>query len=183
MTTFTTEDRILAQRLPIIYLDMDDVVADWIPEARAIVNRDWTYGSERVSEADWNKVKAKTRFYRDLPLKTGAHELVEFCKAAVATGLASDLRFLTALPRGNDVPYAVYDKVRWADRHFPGIPMLIGPYSQDKWQHCVPGDILVDDRVSNCEEWQRAGGHAHIYKTWEACEPWLKQTLNPTLKL
>lgn len=167
----------------IIYLDMDDVVADWIPAARAIVNRDWTYGSDQVSAEDWNKVKAKTRFYRDLPLKTGAHELVAFCKDAVASGLADDLRFLTALPHGNDVPYAVYDKVHWADRHFPGIPMLIGPYSKDKWQHCTPGDILIDDRISNCEEWTRAGGQAHIYRTWEGCKPWLEQILDPMHKL
>ena len=69
MTTFTTEDRIAA--LPLIYLDMDDVVADWMATARAIVNRNWEYG-ERIPESDWNKVKAKERFYRDLPLKAGA---------------------------------------------------------------------------------------------------------------
>jgi 5'(3')-deoxyribonucleotidase len=166
----------------ILYLDMDDVVADWMQSARDIVKRNWNYG-ERIPDSDWDKVKAKMRFYRDLPLKTGANELVEFCRDAVADGLAEDLRFLTALPHGNDVPYAVYDKVRWADRYFPGIPMLIGPYSKDKWQHCKPGDILIDDRVSNCEEWIAAGGHAHIYRTWEGCRPWLEQTLNPMLKL
>jgi hypothetical protein len=142
------------------------------------VNRDWTYGSERVSDEDWNKVKAKKRFYRDLPLKTGAHELVAYCRDAVVQGLATDLFFLTALPHGNDVPFAVYDKVHWADRYFPGIPMLIGPYSGDKWRHCTPGDILIDDRVSNCTEWRSAGGLSHIYKTWEECEPWLEQILN-----
>ena len=74
MTTFTTEDRIAA--LPLIYLDMDDVVADWMVTARAIVNRNWEYG-ERIPAEDWDKVKAKERFYRDLPLKPGAHELVQ----------------------------------------------------------------------------------------------------------
>ena len=163
----------------IIYLDMDDVVADWMPAARAIVNRNWEYG-ERIPESDWEKVKAKKRFYRDLPVKPGAEELVEFCKEAVRSGLADDLYFLTALPHGNDVPFAVYDKVHWCDLNFPGIPMFIGPFSHDKWQHCKPGDILIDDRVSNCEEWTRQGGHSHIYRTWEACKPWLTQILTNT---
>ena len=160
----------------IIYLDMDDVVADWMPAARAIVNRNWNYG-ERIPDSDWNKVKAKARFYRDLPLKPGAHDLVEFCRNAVSMELADELRFLTALPHDYSVPFAVYDKVQWADKHFPGIPMLIGPFSHDKWRHCTPGDILIDDRTSNCEEWIQAGGHAHIYRTWEACKPWLDSIL------
>jgi 5'(3')-deoxyribonucleotidase len=161
----------------IIYLDVDDVVADWMPAARAIVNRNWNYG-ERIPDSDWNKVKAKARFYRDLPIKEGAFDLVNFCCDAVASGLADELRFLTALPHDYSVPFAVYDKVRWCDKNFPGIPMLIGPFSHDKWRHCTPGDILIDDRTSNCEEWIRAGGQAHIYRTWEACKPWLEKILN-----
>ena len=174
MTTFTTEDRIAA--LPIIYLDMDDVVADWMTEARHIVNRNWNYG-ERIPDSDWNKVKAKARFYRDLPIKPGAHELVEFCRRAVADGMASELRFLTALPHDFSVPFAPYDKVFWATERFPNIPVLFGPYSHDKYKHCRPGDILIDDRTSNCIEWANAGGYSHIYRTWEECKPWLEQIL------
>ena len=161
----------------IIYLDMDDVVADWMPAARAIVNRSWEYG-ERIPDAEWEKVKAKQRFYRDLPIKPGAHELVEFCRSAVADGLADDLRFLTALPHDYSVPFAPWDKILWAMERFERIPVLFGPFSHDKWRHCQPGDILIDDRTSNCEEWRRAGGQAHIYRTWEACRPWLEQILN-----
>jgi len=157
----------------ILYLDMDDVVADWMPAARAIVNRNWDYG-ERIPESDWSKVKAKSRFYRDLPIKPGAHELVEYCRDLKAEGLIEDLRFLTALPHDYSVPFAAYDKVLWAMERFERIPVLFGPYSHDKWRHCTPGDILIDDRTSNCEEWIREGGQAHIYRTWEECKPWLE---------
>ena len=160
----------------IIHLDVDDVVADWMATARAIVNRNWEYG-ERIPDSDWNKVKAKQRFYRDLPLKAGAEELVQFCRDAVSNKQADGLVFLTALPHGNDIPYAVYDKVHWCDKYFPGIPMFIGPYSHDKWQHCKPGDILIDDRHSNCSEWRAAGGYAHEYRSWEECKPWLAEIL------
>jgi len=157
-----------------IYLDMDDVVADWMPAARAIVNRNWEYG-ERIPDSDWNKVKAKQRFYRDLPIKPGAHELVSYCRAAVEN--AEDLCFLTALPHDYSVPFASYDKVLWAQEHFPDIPVLFGPFSHDKWRHCEPGDILIDDRTSNCEEWIRAGGRAHVYRHWPECHAWLQEIL------
>jgi 5'(3')-deoxyribonucleotidase len=161
----------------IIYLDMDDVVADWMGYARAIVNRNWNYG-ERIPDEDWNKVKAKERMYRDLPLKEGAKDLVQFCRTAVSTGKADGLFFLTALPHSDTVPWAAYDKVYWAEKYFPGIPVFFGPYSFDKHKHCKSGDILIDDRTSNCEEWRAAGGHSHIYRNWEECKPWLESILN-----
>ena len=37
---------------------------------------------------------------------------------------------------------------------------MFGPYSKDKWQHCNAGDILIDDRQSNIDEWRAAGGIA-----------------------
>jgi len=165
----------------IIYLDMDDVVADWMGYARAIVNRNWNYG-ERIPDEDWNKVSAKKRMYRDLPIKEGAHDLVNFCRDAVADGLADDLCFLTALPQNHGVPYAAWDKVLWAMERFERIPVLFGPYSFDKYKHCTPGDILIDDRTSNCEEWRAAGGHSHIYRSWEECKPWLESVLNEHTK-
>ena len=85
--------------------------------------------------------------------------------------------FLTAIPHDYSVPYATQDKVWWANDHFPGIPVFIGPFSHDKWRRCKPGDILIDDRVSNCEEWRREGGLAHIYKNWPDCKAWLEENV------
>jgi hypothetical protein len=74
------------------------------------------------------------------------------------------------------MPYAAQDKVWWADKHFPGIPVFLGPFSHDKWRHCKnPDDILIDDRHSNCHEWIAAGGIAHVYTTWGNCEAWFKE--------
>jgi hypothetical protein len=38
--------------------------------------------------------------------------------------------------------------------------MHFGPYSKDKQYHAQPGDILVDDRTSNCTEWNAVHGIA-----------------------
>ena len=157
-----------------IYLDMDDVVADWMQYARSIVNRNWDYG-QRISERDWNKLKEDQRFYRNLPLKEGAHDLVEYCKALKEAGKIQGLYFLTALPHDYSMPYASQDKVWWANDYFPGIPVFFGPYSHDKWRHCHTGDILIDDRSSNCSEWQAAGGLSYQYRNWSGCKPWLEE--------
>lgn len=158
-----------------IYLDMDDVVADWMKTAREMVQRNWNYG-ERIPDADWKKLQIDQRFYRNLPLKLGAEELVQWCRNYQAKTNCG-LFFLTALPHDYTMPYAAQDKVWWAHERFPDIPVFFGPFSQDKYRHCREGDVLVDDRTSNCEEWRAAGGLAHIYKQWPECKTWLEETL------
>jgi hypothetical protein len=71
-----------------------------------------------------------------------------------------ELIFLTALPRGNDMPWASWDKMHWAMTHFPDIPVHLGPYSEDKQIRSAPGNILVDDHPGNCEQWRSCGGTA-----------------------
>lgn len=162
-----------------IYLDMDDVVADWLVFAQDFLKMRWDEKlGERIPQADWDRLKENTRFYRDLPLKPGAHELVQMCRDHVAQNPNVGLYFLTALPHDYSTPYAAYDKVHWGDKHFPGIPVFLGPFSHDKYRYCKsPDDILIDDRHSNCSEWIAAGGRAHIYTTWEECKPWLEKAL------
>jgi len=157
---------------------MDDVVADWYSEAQNLLGMRWKNHHERIPPEDWDQLKQNSRFYRNLPLKEGARELVEWvCLYVIRNAPDADVRFLTALPRGDDMPWAVYDKVMWAQDYFPNIPVFIGPYSTDKWKHCKPGDILIDDRTDNCEQWENAGGHAHIYRNWEECKQWLEELL------
>ena len=141
-----------------LYLDMDGVVADWDTAATELVGRLRKSVDGRWSQEDWLQIREDQRFYRDLPLMPRAEELVR-----VARGFRSlnwSLLFLTAIPRHNDHPWAFYDKVLWAQRHFPDIPVHFGPYSEDKQLHCRPGDILVDDRPSNCHEWTMKQGLA-----------------------
>ena len=161
-----------------IYLDMDDVVADWHSRAQEILKLRVVKDSDRIPQEEWDKLKENIRFYRDLPLMEGAHELVDMCKAYIARNPQYTLRFLTALPHDYSVPHASYDKVMWANERFPGIPVMFGIYSYDKWKHCKhPTDVLIDDRTSNCEEWRAAGGQAHIYRNWPDCLVWFNKLL------
>jgi len=163
----------------IIYLDMDDVVADWRTAAEEFLQIKFPNGDQwaRIPDEKWQELKRNSRFYRDLPLKEDAGLLVDFCLRVKEHGLVEDVRFLSAIPHNNDMPWSIQDKVFWAHEHFRGIPVFLGPYSHDKKTHCQPGDILIDDRTSNCEEWISAGGQAHIYRTWGPCKEWLEELL------
>jgi 5'(3')-deoxyribonucleotidase len=141
---------------------MDGVVADFDLAASQILGYK-SSADVRYPDGDWNKLKSNNRFYRDLPLCRGAMDLVRAVLAAAHTHKL-EVKFLTAIPRNNDVPWAFTDKIEWADHYFPGIPVFFGPYSKDKWVHCKPGDILIDDRTSNISEWRNAGGHGILYR-------------------
>lgn len=159
-----------------IYLDMDDVVADWYGYARDYLRAPLFKEGDLLPDATWRRLKDDQRMYSKLPIKEGAHELVDWCRTYRDTKNAG-LYFLSAIPKGNDMPWAPQDKVFWAHEHFPDIPVFLGPYSFDKWVRCQPGDVLIDDRRSNCEDWVRAGGLSHVYREWPECKIWLEQML------
>ena len=146
-----------------LYLDMDGVVADFDGYAYKTLG---VPPSDGIYPNDiWVKLAENNRIYRDLMPTKYAGELVLEC-SKIAERNSLELLFLTAVPKGNDVAWAFYDKVCWAKLHFPNIPVHFGPYSKDKHHHCVPGDILIDDRRSNIEEWRAAGGLAILHKDY-----------------
>lgn len=159
-----------------IYLDMDDVVADWMGYARVYLKQPQWKEGEMLPDTTWRRLKDDQRMYSKLPLKEGANDLVDWV-TKYATKNNCGLYFLSAIPHGNDMPWAPQDKVFWAQKHFPHIPVFLGPYSHDKWVRCTPGDILIDDRKVNCDQWVRAEGKAHQYKSWPECKTWLEETL------
>jgi 5'(3')-deoxyribonucleotidase len=140
-----------------LYLDMDGVVADFDEYAARTLGLPPSSGV--YSHDVWQRLANNGRIYRDLNKTSYADELVFQC-SRIAKKFDFGLYFLTAVPKGNDVPWAFYDKVVWAQKNFPAIAVMFGPYSKDKHVHCRPGDILIDDRVSNIEQWRAAGGVA-----------------------
>jgi 5'(3')-deoxyribonucleotidase len=143
-----------------LYLDMDGVVADFDEYAARTLGVPPSAGI--YPDEVWYKLASNARLYRDLVKTSYADELVFQC-SRLAKLHNYELKFLTAVPKGNDVPWAFYDKVVWCQTYFPGIPVMFGPFSRDKHVHCQAGDILIDDRKSNIEEWQAAGGKAILH--------------------
>lgn len=151
-------------RTPRIYLDMDGVLADFNTLAREYLGAT-TQDQSRAEQQgrwppeQWARLTEVPNFYRRLPKMPLSDSMVAAAKK-FRDDLGWDLRVLTAIPKDNGIPDCVQDKFDWMAEHYPGIRIHIGPYSQDKHQHCEAGDILVDDRESNCSQWTKAGGRA-----------------------
>ena len=146
-----------------IFLDMDGVVADFDTFVSNLLERPigWNDSKQDLTNEEWNKLASVDRLYYQLPLMPDATKLVAYVKSL---STRFNVQFLTAVPRRTTMPSARDDKQAWVDKYFPGMKMDIGPYSHDKQKWCRPGDILVDDRPSNIEVWNAAGGIA-IYHT------------------
>ena len=146
-----------------LYLDMDGVIADFDEYAYRAMGLPPSGGM--YPEEEWKKLVSNPRIYRDLIKTPYADDLVAFCKEYTALH-NYDLKFLTAVPKGNDVPWAFYDKVKWVELHFPNIPIFFGPFSNTKALRCEPGDIFIDDRLSNITDWMGRGGRAILHKDY-----------------
>ena len=151
---------------------MDGVIADFDEYAFRTLGVPPSQGI--YPDIIWQQLATNPRIYRDLIPTPYAQQLFREC-VNFCLKKEYEWAFLTAVPKGNDIKYAFYDKVEWVQNYFPSTPVFFGPYSKDKHQHCKVGDILIDDRVSNVEEWRAAGGiairHTNIDTT--LCELYL----------
>jgi 5'(3')-deoxyribonucleotidase len=144
--------------MPTIYMDMDGVVADWEKAAELLLGHSKHINAEWPVE-DWEKIRGQAQFYRHLPEMPGARLMMALA-CRFRDELGWQLHMLTAIPHDNDMPGVFHDKIDWVAERWPEVRVHFGPYSTDKLRHCTPGDILVDDRPSNCAEWRSAGGVA-----------------------
>lgn len=163
------------------YLDMDGVVADWNEGAARIVGYHMPDPNAYYPQEDWVKIRDHQRMFLDLPLMEKANDMANLARK-FRDELGYDLMFLTAVPHYNDIHWAFWDKCIWAQTHFSDIPVHFGPYSGDKQKHCIPGDILVDDRYDNCDHWKAAGGRAiHVTRDYDLALKQLTDIFNKEL--
>lgn len=144
-----------------IYLDMDGVVADFNRFATDFLGRQIGWNEQDLTQEEWNKLDSIGNLYFKLPL---IHESTRLVAMAKSFSTRFHVEFLTAVPRQKTMPSAESDKRQWLDIYYPGMKMNIGPYSRDKQNWCKPGDILVDDKLSNIEEWYNKGGVAILHE-------------------
>lgn len=144
---------------------MDGVVADFNGAAQAILqasdqDRIRAEQDGRWRPHEWQQlIRLHPDLYRILPKMPRADSMIDWARR-FRDQLGWQLNMLTALPKDKTVTRAAEDKIAWMAEHYPDISVCFGPYSQDKWRHCRPGDILVDDRADNCRSWTHAGGLA-----------------------
>lgn len=162
-----------------LYLDCDGVLADFDQAAEKIFGGDprtWEadrafhiYDKMRADAADelddllvvqlrleanrlaagefWEKLYAVENLFETFDVLPDANELVAAVKHL-------DPIILTGCPRGY---WAVPQKLRWRDQHFPDLPMICVE-SINKNVHCRAGDALVDDWDKYRANWEGRGG-------------------------
>jgi len=139
---------------------MDGVVADFTDFATTVLDKPKTENQiDKWTTEEWQILKAVPNLYAGLNKMPQADSLIALARK-FRTELGWNLYFLTAVPKKDDVPDAFYDKVMWVNNYYPDITVRFGPHGHEKHLHCQPGDILVDDRTSNCQEWAAVGGQA-----------------------
>lgn len=132
-----------------IYLDCDGVLADFDMGFKQEFEIDPSvYETAHGSAAFWKNIRNCNGFFEHLPLMPDAKELfhaVEHLRPIILTGC----------PFGG---WAENQKMRWRDKHFPGVPMVTC-MSKNKYQYCKTGDVLIDDMEKARAAWNAAGGH------------------------
>ena len=131
-----------------IYLDCDGVLADFDAGAEAIFGMPPEAFEKRHGAREfWRRLALAEDFFGALPPLPDAQALYEAVRH-------KDPIILTGMPRGD---WAEPQKRRWAERHFPGVP-VITTMAALKHEHRHPGDVLVDDRDKHRHLWENQGG-------------------------
>lgn len=131
-----------------IYLDCDGVLADFDRGAEAVLGMHPRAFEQRFGiKAFWSRLAKAPGFFANLELLPGAQTLYDAVRDRSPI-------ILTGLPLGR---WAAPQKRAWAERHFPGVPVITTSAAL-KREHCHPGDVLVDDRDQYRRLWEEAGG-------------------------
>ena len=151
--------------MPKLFLDCDGVLADFDAGAKKLLGMmPRAFEARHGKGAFWSKLARADNFYGTLPLMPDAQDLFDAVAHLRPT-------ILTGLPLGT---WAAPQKVAWAERHFPGTP-IITCMARDKVRYMEKGDVLVDDREQHRSKWEDAGGIFVTHKNAERSLAALRQ--------
>jgi len=132
-----------------IYVDLDQTLADFD------THHDRVFGYRPIKETDtkpfnvnWDNVRVTQDFFRSMPPMPDMRILwrhIEKYKPIIITGVPSS------------VPEAASNKEAWVAEHLPGTKVICCR-SSEKYLHCTPGSILIDDWDKWKDRWVNAGG-------------------------
>ena len=128
-----------------LFLDLDGVLADFDRGVREVTGRS---PEELPLHRMWSALARAPRFFETLSFLHDAEALWRFCAPHHPT-------ILTGLPIGS---WAPGQKRRWVARMLGAHVPVITCMSRDKPRWSGPGHVLVDDRASARDRWERKGG-------------------------
>lgn len=147
---------------PVIYLDMDGVLADFDEQIRIKANiKGDPYLQLRHSEVSALASKVAD-FFATIPELPNAQKLVSFVNQ-----LAGNYWILSACPKLNPEK-GEREKQQWVSEYLRRIPPKGEIYERDKYKYAVQADgtpnILIDDWDYNINLWNQHGGIGILYK-------------------
>ena len=152
------------ERKPIVYVDMDGVLADLYNHAAELHDVDHY---NQMTPAQWEEFFKDSNAYhlfRDIQPFATANQLLELVKkyAGGYTILSSPLSF--------DRAGSIKGKSEWLKKHIKVAPDRV-VFEHEKYKYAVQPDgtpnILIDDYGVNTRAWDAAGGTAVKYQADE----------------
>jgi len=131
--------------VPTLFLDLDGVLADFDRGVKTITGKP---PEALPLKTMWSALARAPRFFETLEFMEDAEVLWRFCAPHRPT-------ILTGLPMGS---WAPEQKKRWVARMLGAHVPIITCMSREKPRWSAPGHVLVDDRASAREGWERKGG-------------------------
>lgn len=129
-----------------IFVDMDGVLADFDAGYEAAFGIKPSIATDNV---DWQMVRDRKNFYRDLPPMSDFAELWAHIEPLYPT-------VLTGVPWS--VEEAPFNKRQWAEKNLGSGIQVVTCLSKEKYLYCREGDILIDDWEKYRHLWIGAGG-------------------------
>lgn len=155
-----------------IYLDVDEVLADWKGGVFNLLGVDKSEVIARHPKDEWDVLtsipghskssawrmidEAGEGFWAELELSPHAIELYDLCRSL------ADVYLLTT-PSFHHSSYS--GKAKWIAKHF-GSKFRNTIITSAKYKCAKPGALLIDDRPKNCFEFISSGGDAIAFPTF-----------------
>jgi hypothetical protein len=145
------------QAKPIVYVDMDGVLADLYNYAAEIHDVDHYNEMTKDEWESFFKDSNAYHLFRDIPPFTNANQLLNLVK-----NYAGGYRILSS-PLGFDREGSIKGKTEWLAKHI-NVPADKIVFEHDKYKYAVQPDgtpnVLIDDYGVNTRAWDAAGGVA-----------------------
>jgi hypothetical protein len=136
-----------------IYLDMDGVIADFNKRYKEQYK---IYPSEAENYKIFDGFFAKfiaDREFATLDLMPDAIELINYLKTL---SIPTEILSSTSSER-RDIEIRK-QKLEWLENHNITFPVNLVPGKRYKKDYSNPNSILIDDTISNIDQWRREGG-------------------------
>lgn len=150
------------KRKPVVYVDMDGVLADFFGEVAK--EHDVEYWREiHRKDLGIDQVAQEPGFFEMLPKLPNAGRLM-----AGVLRLANDRYSILSSPLMSNVEDSSEEKVEWLKKHLPNHPPQAIVFDHEKYKYAQQADgtpnILIDDWDTNIRLWEANGGIGILYK-------------------